>query len=90
MTPTHRTMWQSCTRDIARGGESLPYLGACTGDEAAGEVASIDLVLLEDGLLLHLLHLVIGDEWEYDVLLNCQPHTAVPIPARAPTASQRF
>ncbi len=56
------------------------HLGAGAGDEAASEVAGIDLVLLEDGLLLHLLYLVIGNEGKEDVLLHCHPQSAVAIP----------
>ena len=46
--------------------------------------AGVDEILLEDGLLLHLLHALVGDPGKDDVLLHSEPHRAITIPACMP------
>ena len=61
------------------------HLSTSARHQAAREVPGVDGVLLKDGLLAQSAHASLGDVGEDDVLLNCQPDSAIAIPAPSDT-----
>ncbi len=72
-----------CHGGMPAATQQAAHLGAGAGDHAARQVARVDLVLAEDGLLAQRVHAGLGHVREDHILLHGQPDGPVAVPARS-------